>query len=179
MADAPRAKRRAEAIVWSPTHLPNDQRPAPPKHPRNLTEHLGAELGSERYSDVVVVLAAHRPAAAAAPPPAPGGAGAQEEGAAAVGAAPAAAGRMEGARGCRMHAHALVLGLSPVWQAQLSDDAGFQPLPREGTRKASKRGPARGMAGFLEFVQQWNRMNRMDESVMRPFNETQARLPPE
>jgi hypothetical protein len=144
-AAAPRAKRPAEAALELPE----------PKHACRLTGYLGSELGSERFSDVVVVLASHRPAAAAPNPPscsidAGPAAAAQEEGAVAVEAAveggavaveegavaveEGAAGSMAGGR--RMHAHALVLGLSPVWRAQLGDDDSFRPLPREGARKA-------------------------------------------
>jgi hypothetical protein len=148
-----------------------------PKHACRLSGHLGSELGSERFSDVVVVLASHRPAAHGAQPPPnstrrrhafpstrhrhaslltrhrhrpaapnPPSCSTEEEGAVAVEAAieGGAAGSMAGGR--RLHAHALVLALSPVWLAQLGDDNSFRPLPREGARKARRR-PGEGGGG--------------------------------
>jgi hypothetical protein len=98
------------------------------QHQRRLCDHLGAELGSGRFADVVVVLATGDhggPADAAMQEDA------QQDGE--VAAFGGSSGGPAGAR--RVHCHGVVLALSPVWRAQLADDEGFQPLPREGTRK--------------------------------------------
>ncbi len=106
------------------------------QHQRRLGDHLGAELGSERFADVVV-----GPAEDAM----------QEEEKDGEGAAfGSSSGGSAGAR--RVHGHGVVLALCPVWRAQLADDDGFQPLPGEGTRKVgrlpshalSAQGQARG-----------------------------------